>query len=92
MTYYPGIEQDAQHYIALQERQRKLLEELERNNPSLFKRLMKAGVLAILGAFGASLLDQDPLKGAIAGAGAAIMLPPRKKQTPQQPPFPPYRM
>ena len=78
-TYYPGMERDALNYLGIQDKQRKLLEEAKRENPSLLSRMMKAGMLAVLGAMGASLLDQDPLKGAVAGAAAGIILPLRRQ-------------
>lgn len=82
------IEREALDYYAIQERQKKLLAELEQKNPSLFKRMMKAGLLAILGAIGAGIIDQDPLKGAAAGAAISLLfqkkqLSPRPQQTPQ---------
>jgi len=92
MNYYKGIERDALDYIDLQERQRRLLAELENENPSLFKRLMKAGLLAVLGAIGASIMDQDASKGALAGAAAGLFMPPRKRQMPGPVPQPPYRL
>lgn len=92
MNYYPGIERDALDYIEIQKRQRHLMQEFERNNPSLFSRMMKAGLLAVLGAIGAGILDQDPIKGAATGALASIMLPPKRRPMPMQPMAPPYRL
>jgi len=93
MNYYPGIEQDAAQYVELQQRQQQLLEELKNQNPSLFKRMMRAGLLAILGMIGAKVLDQDPVKGAVGGAAASVFLtksPPR--EMPKPVPYPPYRL
>ena len=90
--YYSGVEQDALDYIKLQERQKRLLEEFEQNNPSLFSRMMKAGLFAVLGALGAGLLDQDPVKGAATGALASFLLPQGKKERPPSIPTPPYRL
>jgi len=67
MNYFPDAEQQAKNQI--------LMEELKRENPSLFKRMMKAGMLAMLGAIAANLMDEDPAKGAATGAFASMFFP-----------------
>ena len=75
MNHFPGSEEEALNYYLYQQ---KLLEDLKRENPSLFNKMLKAGMLAILGAIGAHIIEQDPMKGAAAGAVAPIFFNKRK--------------
>jgi hypothetical protein len=76
-SFQPLSNSDANYYNQLQERQQRLLEELKQKEPSLFSRMMKAGLLAVLGMIGANILDQDPMKGAVAGAAAGVFINPK---------------
>ena len=87
MNYYPGIEQDALDYVEMQKRQKDLVDELQHKDPSLLNRMMKAGLLALLGAIGANIMDQDPSKGAAAGMAAGFLIPPRKQPITLQPSY-----
>ena len=88
-NFPPGSDQDILAYLNYDQQRREIIQQLQRENPSLFKRILKMGLLAILGGLGAQMLDQDPLKGVAAGAGAAVFLKPRQRNVPPQLNFPP---
>ena len=93
MDAYPGIENDAIEYVRLQQKREQLLAQLRDSNPSLFSSMLRAGMFAVLGGIGADMVNQSPVKGAIAWAIMSILFPKqqRPQQIPPQPMFPPVR-
>ena len=92
-AYYPGLELDAIEYVKIQQERERLLQQLRDQDPTLFPQMMRAGMFAVLGGIGADMINQSPVKGAIAGAIMSMLFPkqPHPKPMPPEPTFPPLR-
>jgi len=79
LSVQPITDQESLQYLELQGQQRQLLQELKAKDPSLFKKMLRAGVFAMLGAISAHLLQQDTMTGAAVGGALSFLLPNKQK-------------